>query len=136
MIGHQHVGVKTALVARERVAEQIEVGAAIVVGKEAGQAVVAALDEVLRDVGQVGAGQARHRSTLPASGCSDHRGAARPAVGNLHTGAYESVSDTVFRTPFSDTVLRDTVFRVASAQRLAHSGAFPAHQRRGKPCLD
>lgn len=97
MIGHQHVGVKTALVARERVAEQIEVGAAIVVGEEAGQAVVAALDEVLRDVGQVGAGQARHGLTLPARGSSDHLSVARPAVGNLRTGACESVSDTVLR---------------------------------------
>jgi hypothetical protein len=51
VVVHQHIGVQCAVGSEQRLAQQIEVTTAVVVIQEAGQAVVAALDDVLGDVG-------------------------------------------------------------------------------------
>ena len=46
------------------VAQVLQVARAVYLGKEAGPAVIAALDDVLRDAGQVDAGLTRHDRVL------------------------------------------------------------------------
>lgn len=53
MVVHQYVGVQSAACVDQRFAQQRQVALPIVVVEKAGQPIVAALDNVLRNVGQV-----------------------------------------------------------------------------------
>ena len=67
VVGHQHVGMHAAVLPAGDVAQVLEVADAVDVCEEAGLAVVAALDDVLRDSGQVDAGLAGHDRVLAMS---------------------------------------------------------------------
>ena len=56
MVVHQHVGVKLAVGGEQCFVQELPVASAVDIVEEAGQAVVAALHDVLRDAGQVDAG--------------------------------------------------------------------------------
>jgi len=60
MVGHQHIGVDTALRLRRVLAQPAEITTGIVIGLEAGLAIVAALDEVQRDFSERESRAARH----------------------------------------------------------------------------
>src|SRR3546814_4637045 len=60
MIVHQDIGMQTAVRRRQRLPQELQVAQSIAIIQEAGQAVVATLHYVLRDVGQVEAGEAGH----------------------------------------------------------------------------
>ena len=63
VVRHQHVGVDCALFAQRDLVEVVQVATVVVRREEARLAIVAALDHVLRDTGQVESGQAGHRDT-------------------------------------------------------------------------
>lgn len=60
MVGHENVGVNVAASLVGVLAQPVEIKAVIVIRIKAGLAVVASLDDVLRDVGQNQAGATRH----------------------------------------------------------------------------
>ena len=60
VVVHQHVGVQAAAGGVQCFAQQLAIARAVFVVQEAGQAIVAALHDVLRDAGQVEAWEAGH----------------------------------------------------------------------------
>lgn len=67
MVAHQYIGVDRARVAAGHLAQGPEVGASILIVEKAGHAIVAALDDVLGDTGNVGSWESGHRAE-----CSPH----------------------------------------------------------------
>lgn len=66
VVVHQHVGMQLAAGGEQRFAQQVAIADAVGIVEEAGQAVVAALDDVLRDAGQVESGLASHARSVAA----------------------------------------------------------------------
>jgi hypothetical protein len=64
VIVHQYVGVQMAFGIQQELAQKGQVAPAVIVIEEAGQAVVPALDDVLRDVRKVESGQPGHVAML------------------------------------------------------------------------
>jgi len=60
MVGHQGIGVQRASFLAEGFTEPMEVRVVVLVGKEAGLAVVAALDDVQGDTVEVSSWATRH----------------------------------------------------------------------------
>jgi hypothetical protein len=60
MVGHQHIGMNAAARLARVLGQPVQVDAVIVLGKETGLAVVAALYQVQRDARQGKAGATRH----------------------------------------------------------------------------
>lgn len=60
VVGHEHIGVQAATAFLERLAQPVAVSKVVVISKEAGIAVVSALDYVQRNTSQVDAGAAGH----------------------------------------------------------------------------
>ena len=60
MVGHQDVGVNTAISLAGGISQTIKVEAVIVVAKETGLAVIATLDQVQRNAGKRQTGTAWH----------------------------------------------------------------------------
>jgi len=79
VVVHQHVGMQVAAGGEQGVAQQVAVAAAVFVVQEAGQAIVAALHEVLRDAGQVKTGQAGHAGRMYRTQGRGHRQVPRVA---------------------------------------------------------
>jgi hypothetical protein len=69
MVGHQPIGVYGTGVLLSGVLETCEVKAVVIVGKEDGLAIIASLDDMLRDVRNRIAGLPRHE---PSPGERDH----------------------------------------------------------------
>jgi hypothetical protein len=61
MVGHQNIGVKPAVVSRQRLAQLMQEPAAISVGKEDWLPIVATLDDVVRLAGEAETRWAGHR---------------------------------------------------------------------------
>ena len=68
MVGHQHIGMNAAARLARVLGQPVQVDAVIVLGKETGLAVVAALDQVQRDARKGKAGAARHRESKGRAG--------------------------------------------------------------------
>jgi len=64
MVGHQHVGVKLAVLVLQGVAQPAEVGVAILIVEKAGSAIVATLHDVQRYTVDVDAGTPGHGGSL------------------------------------------------------------------------
>ena len=64
MVGHQHIGVKLDSGFLHAVPEPMQVSLVVFIGKEASRAVVTALDDVMRVVGDVQAGASWHTLSL------------------------------------------------------------------------
>lgn len=62
VVVHQHVRMQLAAASEQRFAQQVPIAGAVGVVQDAGQAVVAALDDVLRNAGQVNAGRRAMRA--------------------------------------------------------------------------
>lgn len=60
MIVRRRVDISLALASGHAIQQQLHMDSAINVVKKAGQAIVATLDEVLRDIGKIHARQASH----------------------------------------------------------------------------
>lgn len=60
VVVHQHVGVQLAAGRKQCFAQQLAITGTVFIVQEAGQAVVAALHDMLRDAGQVEAWKAGH----------------------------------------------------------------------------
>jgi hypothetical protein len=67
VVVHQHIGVEQAAVGEQRLAQQLAISGAIGIVRETGQAVVAALHDVLRDAGKVESGLACHAASIAAA---------------------------------------------------------------------
>lgn len=95
VVVHQHVGMQATAGGVQRFPQQLAIAGAIFVVQEAGQAIVAALHDVLRDAGQVEAwesGHARMVATLAK---------ARNAwKGNRRVGVVLMLASEVNLTPF------------------------------------
>jgi hypothetical protein len=74
MVVHQDVGVKCAVRCRERLAQQLQVSQSVTIIKEAGQAIIAPLDHMLREAGQIKAREACHADEHEDAGGSMQSG--------------------------------------------------------------
>ena len=61
---HQHTGMQPAVRRGERVAQEVQVAIAVRVVEKAGQPIVPALNDVLRNAGQVESGLASHARSV------------------------------------------------------------------------
>lgn len=68
VVVHQHPAMQLATGVVQGIGQQVQVGAAVQVIQEAGQAVVAALHDVLRDAVQIEAGLSGHTRSVPSPG--------------------------------------------------------------------
>ena len=67
MVGHQHVGMDRTAEIRSQLGQVVEIERVVLVGEEAGLAVVAALDQMQRYAGERDAGAARHARLVRVS---------------------------------------------------------------------
>ena len=74
VVVHQHVGVQLALAGEQGFTQQLQIAGAVGVVEETGQAVVAALHDVLRDARQVDAGLAGHAGRIGTAAPSGYQG--------------------------------------------------------------
>ena len=74
MMGHQDIRMHGAVLAHGDLAQIVEIASVVLIGEEAGLPVVAALDHVLRQIGDVGSGQSWHEGV-----CNGFAGHAEPA---------------------------------------------------------
>lgn len=82
VVVHQDIGMEAHAAGREQFAQQLQVAQPVAVIEEAGQAVVAALHDVLRDPGQR-TGPGVLTSPRSASGVGDAQGGQKRSVGSL-----------------------------------------------------
>lgn len=80
VVVHQYVGMQCAARLRQHPVEQLHVVVAIGIVEEAGQAVVAALDHMLGNIGQVEAGLSGHEPSIAADGAVRQRPRPRSAA--------------------------------------------------------
>jgi hypothetical protein len=73
VVVHEHIGVKPAFRRVRSLPKQPDVQEAILIIEEAGQAVVAALHDVLRNAGQVESGKSGHAGIPAGLAVSRHR---------------------------------------------------------------
>jgi hypothetical protein len=66
VVGHQHVGMQDATRGKRALAQKVQVAAAVAVVEEAGQSIVAALDNVLRYAWDIESWMACHTTSLAA----------------------------------------------------------------------
>ncbi len=64
MIGHQLIGMQSRASFRQRLAQPVPLGVIVLLGKTAGRAIMTALDDVMRVVGDVQAGASWHTLSL------------------------------------------------------------------------
>jgi len=60
VVGHQHIGVDRARIARRQLAQVVQVAPVVVIGEEADAAVIPALDDVQRGAGDPQASTSGH----------------------------------------------------------------------------
>ena len=78
VVVHEHVGVQCAAGGEQRLAEQVQVAVAVVVIQKAGQAVVAALDDMLGNAREVESGLPGHASRFVRAARAAVASAAAP----------------------------------------------------------
>lgn len=81
VVVHQHPAMQVATGLVQGFGQQVQVGAAVRIIQKAGQAVVAALDDVLRDAGQVESGLSGHARSVPGTGCNSDQHITRRYTG-------------------------------------------------------
>ena len=86
MVGHQDVGMRDAARGKRAFAQKLQVTAAVTVVQEAGQSIVAALDNVLRYAGNIESRLACHAKSLTARIDGESRYRLMQCVGLALTG--------------------------------------------------
>ena len=92
MVGHQHVGMQPAALARQRLSQPVEVGEPVLVIKKAGRPVVTALHDVQRQVVDMDACAAGHAGSLAEIEPGSLFPTIAPYAGYLRVNGLKSVA--------------------------------------------
>lgn len=95
MIVHQHIGVEMHTADGECLTQQVEIVQAVAVVEKAGQTIVAALHDVLRNTGKVEAGCAAHAHSIARQQAGVVRCQGRARTADTSTGTRRSEAGSV-----------------------------------------
>ena len=73
VVVHQHIRMQFAARSKQRLPQELKIAESIAVVQEAGQAIVAALHDVLGNAGEFESGKAGHGASIPREPATEHR---------------------------------------------------------------